>query len=62
MEFHQLLLMAAGAFTILAAISNWDWFIGHYRARLVVMLVGRNGARIFYGILGIVIIVVALRL
>lgn len=51
-----LLLVAAGLFTITASIVNWDWFFENRRAAFFVKTFGRNGARIFYGILGAVII------
>ena len=38
---------------------DWEWFMTNRRARLFVSLFGRTGARIFYGLLGIALIVVA---
>ena len=52
-----LVLVAAGLFSICGAVFDWDWFINSYKARLFVALLGRNGARIFYGILGLIIVV-----
>jgi hypothetical protein len=42
-----------GIFVIFGAILNWDWFFTSWRAEIFVRLFGRNGARVFYGILGI---------
>lgn len=50
-----LLLFGAGAFTVLGAVMDWDWFMNSRRARFFVMIFGRTGARIFYGILGLII-------
>lgn len=51
-----LILFAIGIFTIVGAIQDWDWFMNHRRARLWVKLFGRNGARIFYMLLGVFLI------
>ncbi len=50
-----LIFVAAGVFSVLGAICNWDWFMNARKARFVVKILTRNGARIFYGALGIVI-------
>jgi len=55
-----LILMAAGVFSIAGAALDWDFFINSRKARLFVSLFGRNGARIFYGLLGTVITVIGL--
>ena len=53
MEFIAVLM---GMFTIGCAVADFDWFMNNYKARPLVNLVGRDGARIFYGILGLIII------
>lgn len=55
-----LFLMAAGIFSIAGAALDWDWFITSRKARLFVSLFGRDGARIFYGLLGTVVTVIGL--
>ena len=52
-----LLLIAGGAFSMLGAICNWDWFMNARKARFVVKIFTRGGARIFYGALGLAIAV-----
>ncbi len=42
----------AGIFCIVAAWRNWDWFFDNWRARPFVAMLGREGARSFYVILG----------
>jgi tetratricopeptide (TPR) repeat protein len=44
--------VAAGIFTILGAMLDWDWFMHHPRARFFVAILGRTGARVFYMLLG----------
>jgi hypothetical protein len=46
----------SGLFVIAAAILDWDWFFRDYRAKFFVDVFGRDGARLFYGILGLVIL------
>ena len=50
------LLGAVGIFAIVSSIFNWDFFFENRRAAFFVKTFGRNGARIFYIILGVVII------
>ncbi len=52
MNTFGLVFIVVGIFSICGAAFNWDWFINHYKARMFVALLGRTGARIFYGILG----------
>ncbi len=54
------LLGLAGAFAIAGAVFDWDFFMENRKAALWVRLFGRNGARVFYVILGLVIIVLAI--
>lgn len=51
-----LLLFGAGAFTIVGAVMDWNWFMNSRRARFFVAIFGRMGARIFYILLGLFII------
>lgn len=60
METRQILLVivgfAGGIFALSGAIFNWDWFMNSRRARFFANIFGRNGARIFYALLGILLI------
>ncbi len=47
-----LALVGIGAFSIAGAAGDWDFFMEHRKARLVAAIVGRDGARVFYGLLG----------
>lgn len=55
-----LFLGSMGVFTICGAACDWDWFMGSRKARFFVAMLGRNGARVFYGLLGIAIILIGL--
>ena len=50
----------AGIVSLLGAWLNWDWFFTTRNAQTIVRNVGRNRARLFYGILGIIIIGMAI--
>lgn len=56
----KLFMMAAGVFSICGAAFDWDWFFNNYRAKPIVKLFGREGARTFYIVIGIFIIIVSL--
>ena len=47
-----LIMIAAGVFTVCGAGFDWDWYMNSRKAALFVSIFGRNGARIFYGLLG----------
>ncbi|WP_433922865.1 immunity 17 family protein [Paenibacillus taichungensis] len=57
-----LLAIAAGIFSLLGGINNWDWFMNSFRAGLFVKTIGRQGARVVYGIFGIVLITIGVLL
>jgi len=52
-------LALIGVFTMLGGILDWDWFMNHSRARGFVQLFGRTGARVFYVLLGLGFVVLA---
>lgn len=52
-----LFIAAAGIFSITAVLGNWDWFMNHRKARFFIAILGRTGTRIFYGILGTLLLV-----
>jgi hypothetical protein len=52
-----LVFVAAGGFSIVGAVKDWEWFMGSSKAWLFVALLGRKGARVFYGLLGFALIV-----
>jgi hypothetical protein len=62
MNLAQIILILIGLFTAAGGVFGWDWFIGHWRARLFVKLFGYNGARIFYVVFGFVIVGIGMTL
>ncbi|EAZ93140.1 immunity 17 family protein [Crocosphaera chwakensis] len=52
-----LFVIAAGIFSLCGAILNWDWYMNHRKARFLVRIFGRGGARVFYGVLGLGLII-----
>ena len=57
MDPRGLIIVAIGAFSITGAVCNWDWFMNARKARFMVRILTRNGARIFYGLLGVALVV-----
>lgn len=54
--FKGLFAIFAGLFTIFCAAKDFDWFMNHHKARFFVNIFGRDGARVFYGILGLILL------
>ncbi|PWW45280.1 MULTISPECIES: immunity 17 family protein [Paenibacillus] len=57
-----LLAITAGIFSLLGGINNWDWFMKSFRAGLFVKTIGRQAARVVYGLFGIVLITIGVLL
>ena len=57
MQWYGLFFVAAGIFSMAGAILNWNWFFNSRKAAFMVNMIGRTGARIFYGLLGAAIAV-----
>ncbi|MDH6356193.1 immunity 17 family protein [Parabacteroides sp. PF5-9] len=51
------IFVLAGLFSLIAAVCNFEWFFTHKKTQSLVKLMGRGGTRIFYGILGLALIV-----
>ncbi|WP_297328440.1 immunity 17 family protein [uncultured Bacteroides sp.] len=56
----QGIFVLAGVLSLLAALFDWDWFFTARNAQFIVRNVGRKQARWFYGVLGIILISMAL--
>ena len=52
----MIIMVLSGIFAVCGAVFNWDFFFQHRRARRIVAVFGRNGARIFYVLLGVLVI------
>jgi hypothetical protein len=51
------ILVAVGLFSFAGGLFNWNWFMNTRRAIALVRAIRPVGARVFYMLLGIVIIV-----
>ncbi len=60
--FPVVFCILGGLFTIGCAWSNYNWFMNHYKARWLVSLLGRTGARVFYVIVGLLLFLFGLAL
>ncbi len=54
--FILAIFIALGLFSLTAAILNTDWYFKTSGAATFIKLFGRQGARIFYGLLGLALI------
>lgn len=53
------LFFLCGGFAAYCAFMDYEWFMGHRRAKMVARLLGRNGTRVFYITMGVALMVVA---
>ncbi|MBQ7553396.1 MAG: immunity 17 family protein [Bacteroidaceae bacterium] len=57
--FMMCIFALAGIVSSLAAAFNWDWFFTAQNAQYAVKRLGRQKARIAYGLLGLLLIAMA---
>ena len=57
---YGIFFVLVGLFSIICAIKNWDFFMNNRKAYIWVKFFGRNGARVFYVILGLIIALIGL--
>lgn len=57
MNWTGIVFVLVGLFTVGGGVFAWDWFINSRKARFLVSLIGRTGARIFYALLGAALVV-----
>lgn len=56
-EFITAALLAfIGAFALSGSVMNWNWFMESRKAAFFVKILGRNGTRILYGIIGLALL------
>ncbi|MGL4412185.1 MAG: immunity 17 family protein [Bacteroidales bacterium] len=58
--FSAFIFALPGAIALMAALLNWEWFYKTRTASFFVDQLGRIGARIFYSILGALLIVASI--
>lgn len=56
----QTLFLLTGAVSLLASLLNWEWFFTTDNASFIVKRLGRNGARLAYGFIGLAFISAAI--
>jgi hypothetical protein len=49
------MFLFSGGMALLGAALDWDWFMNHRKVRFFVTAFGRFGARLMYGVLGLVL-------
>lgn len=62
MVMHYLIqgiFVLVGLLAVLASLFNWDWFFHAQNTQFIVKNVGRKRARLFYALLGIIMIATA---
>ncbi|MBQ4589867.1 MAG: immunity 17 family protein [Bacteroidaceae bacterium] len=57
--FIQGIFVVVGLLAILASLFNWDWFFQSQNTQFIVNNVGRKRARLFYALLGLLMIATA---
>ena len=57
--FIQGIFVIVGTLAILASLFNWDWFFKAQNTQFIVQNVGRRRARLFYALLGLLMIATA---
>ena len=57
MVWISLLPMASGIFAILGAFFQWSFFMNHRKAQFFIKLLGVQGTRVFYGVLGVALLI-----
>ena len=55
----QGIFVVVGWLAILASLFNWDWFFKAQNTQFIVNNVGRKRARLFYSLLGLLMIATA---
>ena len=62
MEAHYFIITLfalAGVVSVMAAVLDWEWFFTAQNTRFIVRSLGRRRARWCYGLLGVVLVVLA---
>lgn len=55
----QGIFVVVGLLAIFASLFNWDWFFKAQNTQFIVTNVGRRKARLFYALLGVLMIATA---
>lgn len=60
MIFYAVVVFALGFYLFIGAYKNYDWFFSVRRMKRTVDIMGREGARNFYIVVGIIVMIVAI--
>lgn len=52
----EIIFILTGATSLSASLLDWNWFFTTQNTQWVVKNVGRKQARLFYGVLGVILI------
>ena len=52
-----IIFIIAGLFSAVCAVLDWDFFMNHRKARFIIKMLGRKGARVLYMILGAALVI-----
>lgn len=52
-----IIFIIAGLFSAVSAVLDWDFFMNHHKARFMIKIFGRKGARIVYIALGMILVI-----
>jgi hypothetical protein len=55
--FMGVVLVSSGLLSVFGGLIGWEWFLAHRKAAPIVALLGRSGARVFYVVIGVAVIV-----
>jgi hypothetical protein len=60
MNGRGLIFILIGLFTLCAVGFEWNWFMNNRKTQALAAVLGRNGARLFYGLLATFVIVLGI--
>jgi len=49
------ILMGVGVFVFMGTVLRWPFFLGHWKAKALSRLLGEQGMRIFYALIGVLL-------
>lgn len=55
-----MILSGVGMIAVAGAVCDWDWFMHSRRVRVFILLLGRDGARVFYASVGLIVMLLAM--
>ena len=56
MGVFEAFIIALGVLSVCAAVLDWEWYMNHRKARLLISVIGRPAARAIYVLFGLAFI------